>query len=48
LGNMFQFYRDFDNYFTGARDLKFSKELNPELQSLEMWIKENIKRIPLD
>jgi uncharacterized protein YbjT (DUF2867 family) len=48
LGNMFQFYRDFEGYFTGARDLKFSKELNPELQSLEMWIKENIKRIPLD
>jgi len=48
LGNMFQFYRDFESYFTGARDLKFSKELNPELQSLEMWIKENVKRIPLD
>ncbi len=48
LGNMFQFYRDFETYFTGARDLKFSKELNPELQSLEMWIKENIKRIPLE
>jgi len=48
LGNMFQFYRDFESYFIGARDLKFSKELNPELQSLEMWIKENSKRIPLD
>ena len=48
LGNMFQFYRDFEDYFTGSRDLKFSKELNPELQSLEMWIKANINRIPLD
>lgn len=48
LGNMFQFYRDFETYFTGARDLKFSKELNPELQSLEMWLAENAKRIPLE
>jgi uncharacterized protein YbjT (DUF2867 family) len=48
LGNMFQFYRDFEGYFTGARDLKFSKELNPELQSFGVWLAENAKRIPLE
>jgi uncharacterized protein YbjT (DUF2867 family) len=48
LGNMFQFYRDFEGYFIGARDLKFSKELNPELQSFGVWLAENAKRIPLD
>jgi hypothetical protein len=48
LGNMFQFYRDFDDVFNSVRDVKFSKELNPELQSFEMWLKKNAKRIPLD
>ena len=48
LGNMFQFYRDFDEVCNSIRDVKFSKELNPELQSFDMWIAENAKRIPLD
>jgi hypothetical protein len=45
---MFQFYRDFDEVCNSVRDVKFSKELNPELQSFEMWLAENAKRIPLD
>ncbi len=48
LGNMFQFYRDFSDYFTGARDLKFAKELNPGLQSFSEWLSANAARIPLD
>jgi uncharacterized protein YbjT (DUF2867 family) len=48
LGNMFQFYRDFDEVCNSMRDVNFSKELNPELQSFEMWLAENAKRIPLD
>lgn len=48
LGNMFQFYRDFDEVCNSIRDVKFSKELNPELQSFDMWLAENAKRIPLD
>jgi uncharacterized protein YbjT (DUF2867 family) len=48
LGNMFQFYRDFDEVCNSVRDVKFSKELNPELQSFDMWLAENAKRIPLD
>lgn len=48
IGNMFQFYRDFDEVCNSVRDVKFSKELNPELQSFEMWLAENAKRIPLD
>ncbi len=48
LGNMFQFYRDFDDVCNSVRDVKFSKELNPELQSFEMWLEENAKRIQLD
>lgn len=47
LGNMFQFYRDFDDVCNSVRDVSFSKELNPDLQSFEMWLKENAKRIPV-
>src|SRR6478736_2337575 len=45
LGNMFQFYRDFDEVCNSIRDVKFSKELNPELQSFETWLAENAKRL---
>ena len=48
LGNMFQFYRDFDEVCNSMRDVNFSKELNPELQSFELWLAENAKRIPID
>jgi hypothetical protein len=48
LGNMFQFYRDFDEACNSVRDVSFSKELNHELKSFEMWLSENAKRIPLD
>jgi hypothetical protein len=45
---MFQFYRDFDDVCNSVRDVKFSKELNPQLQSFDMWLEENGKRIPLE
>ncbi len=48
LGNMFQFYRDFDDVCNSVRDVKFSKELNPELQSFDTWLEKNASRIPLD
>ena len=35
LGNMFQFKRDFEADFCGARDLAFSRSLNPALQTFE-------------
>ena len=41
LGNMFQFYRDFDEECNRSRDVQLSKELNPELQSFETWLKES-------
>ncbi len=47
LGNMFQFKRDFNDYYCGARDLKLSRALNPELQTLDMWLNENATKIPL-
>jgi uncharacterized protein YbjT (DUF2867 family) len=48
LGNMFQFYRDFEEYFCGARSIETSRELNPELQSFAEWLSRNKKRIPLE
>jgi uncharacterized protein YbjT (DUF2867 family) len=46
LGNMFQFKRDFNAYFCGARDLANSRALNPALQSFEVWLTRNVTRIP--
>ncbi|MDZ7623879.1 MAG: NmrA/HSCARG family protein [Ignavibacteriaceae bacterium] len=47
VGNMFQFKHDFEEDYCGARDLKFSKSLNPELKNFDEWLKENAKKIPL-
>ena len=47
LGNMFQFYRDFDEICNSIRDIKRSRELNPELKSFDTWLEENVSRIPL-
>jgi uncharacterized protein YbjT (DUF2867 family) len=47
LGNMFQFKRDFNDYFCGARDLAFSRWINPELQTFETWLAQNAKDIPI-
>jgi uncharacterized protein YbjT (DUF2867 family) len=48
LGNMFQFYRDFEEYFCGARNLETSRALNPSLRTFEAWLAENKNRIPLE
>src|SRR6186713_2643728 len=32
LGNMFQYYADFEDYFVGARNLDATRALNPKLQ----------------
>ena len=47
LGNMFQFYCDFEEYFCRARSLQVSRSLNPELQSFGDWLARNASRIPL-
>ncbi|HTP41741.1 MAG TPA: NmrA/HSCARG family protein [Nitrospiria bacterium] len=47
LGNMFQFKRDFNSAFCGARDLAFSRSINPELQTFEQWLAKNKEWIPL-
>jgi uncharacterized protein YbjT (DUF2867 family) len=48
LGNMFQFKADFEDDYTGARDLTVSRALNPELQTFDQWLVKNASAIPLD
>ena len=45
---MFQFKRDFEDYYCGARSLAVSRALNPELQTFEDWLAQNASRIPIE
>ena len=48
LGNMFQFYHDFEEYFFGARPVEATKALNPEVQSFRVWAEANKDRMQVD
>jgi hypothetical protein len=47
MGNMFQYKRDFEKEYCGARDIVVSRSLNPALQTFDTWLKSNASRIPL-
>ena len=46
VGNMFQFYHDFEREFIEARDVAVARRLNPALQSFSEWLEANGSRIP--
>ncbi|MEX2178460.1 MAG: NmrA/HSCARG family protein [Gemmatimonadaceae bacterium] len=48
LGNMFQFFAEFDEAVGGARDASQTRALNPELLTLDQWLERNKERIPLE
>jgi uncharacterized protein YbjT (DUF2867 family) len=48
LGNMFQFKHDFEDDFRGPRKVDVARKLNPSLQSFEVWLAENKRRIPIE
>jgi hypothetical protein len=48
LGNMFQFKRDFNEAFCGARDLAVARSLYPGLQTFDQWLAVHKGRIPLE
>jgi uncharacterized protein YbjT (DUF2867 family) len=48
LGNMFQHNVEFSDSFCGARNLEFSRSLNPALQTFDQWLARNKSRIPLE
>jgi uncharacterized protein YbjT (DUF2867 family) len=47
LGNMFQFKAEFEKEYCAARDVAFSRSLNPSLQTFSQWLAANKDRIPL-
>ena len=47
VGNMFQFKRDFNDLYVGNRDLALTRELNPSVQTLDVWLAQNIGRVPI-
>jgi len=48
LGNMFQFYADYEVMFSGARGVESTRALNPALQTFDQWLAVNKDRIPID
>ena len=47
LGNMFQFYDEFEKVLNKTRDVGLSKQLNPDLLSYEQWLKKYGSKIPV-
>jgi uncharacterized protein YbjT (DUF2867 family) len=47
LGNMFQYYVEFEKEFCESRDPRFSRALNPELKNFQTWLGANKSRIPV-
>jgi hypothetical protein len=48
LGNMFQYYQEFERELAEVRSVERSRALNPELQNFDQWLQENARLIPLD
>ena len=48
LGNMFQYYRDFETDFRAPRDVEATRKLNPRLKSFKDWLQQNASKIPLE
>ena len=48
MANMFQFKRDFNDYYRGARSVEFTRSLNPELQTFDQWLTRHASRIPIE
>lgn len=48
LGNMFQFKRDFNDYFCRVRNLNEARKLNPDMMSFDTWLEKNWDRIPIE
>jgi uncharacterized protein YbjT (DUF2867 family) len=48
LGNMFQYYTEFEKEFSAARSLDTSRSLNPQLLNFKAWLAKYKDRIPLE
>ena len=47
LGNMFQFYDEFEKELNKTRDVANSKQLNPGLMNFDQWLKKYGGKIPV-
>ncbi len=48
LGNMFQFYHDFNDHFRSTRSVETTRELNPDVQDFGAWLAANAAKMPVD
>lgn len=48
MGNMFQFYRDFEGACNDMRDVQRAKAFAPDIQSFSRWLEKNAEKIPLE
>jgi hypothetical protein len=46
LGNMFQFYADFEQEFCAARSVELARSLNPDLPTFSAWLSRHASQIP--
>jgi len=47
MGNMFQFKRDYNDYYTMSRDAELTRSLNPELMDYQQWLAKYGSKIPV-
>src|SRR5205085_9027299 len=48
LGNMFQFYHDFEEACNTMRDVERARSFAPGIQKFESWLAKHAKQIPLE
>jgi uncharacterized protein YbjT (DUF2867 family) len=48
MGNMFQFKRDFNDYYVGARAIESTRKLNPDLQTFDKWLERHKDEIAVE
>ena len=48
LGNMFQYYQEFEGPLARVRDVARSRELYPEIQNFDTWAAVNAARMPVE
>jgi len=48
MGNMFQFKRDFEEYYTKSRDIELTRALNPDLMDFQGWLQKYGSKVPIE
>lgn len=48
LGNMFQYYQDFERELSEVRSVERSRQLYPKLQSFDQWLEKYASQMPIE